>query len=173
MEALSNRRSDREYSAKPLSEQDISDLLWAAYGINRDDGRRTAPTATNAQEIDLYLFNETGGYYYNAKDNILEPRCAGDLRKLFANGQDFVLGAPVILLMVGDIEKLRGDDKDRKLRLACMDAGIVSQNINLFCASRGLATVPRAMMEENAIRDILNLKEFQHPILNNPVGYKK
>jgi nitroreductase len=112
-------------------------------------------------------------YLYNSAEFVLQPVHSGDIRKHFAAGQDFVLKAPVILLMVADISKFRGDDEQRKIRLACMDGGIVSQNINLFCASRDLATVSRAMMDDKAIREILKLKDSQHLILNNPVGHKK
>ena len=173
MEAFQNRRSQREFSDKQLSIAEISDLLWAAYGINKDDGKRTAPTATNAQEIDVYLINADGAYFYDAANFVLQPVYKGDLRQSIAAGQDFVLAAPISILIVADISKLRGNDNDRKIRLACMDGGIVSQNIALFCAGRNLATVPRATMDDKSLREALKLKDTQYTILNHPVGYKK
>jgi len=173
MQTFQDRRTDREYSSKDLSIEDISNLLWAACGINRPDGRRTAPTARNSQEIDVYLINKDGAYLYVPQDDLLQPIYTGDLRPALASGQNFVLDAPISILIIGDIAKLSMDNDDRAMKMMCCDAGIVSQNINIFCAANNLATVPRAMMDEKSLRDALKLKDSQHPILNNPVGYKK
>jgi len=172
MECLQERRSVREFSAKDLSLEDISNLLWAANGINRADGRRTAPTARNCQEIDVYLINKDGAYLYVPVDDLLQPVYRGDLREAIGAGQNFVNAAPVILLIVGDIEKL-GGDSERNKNLMWADGGIVSQNINIFCAGQNLATVTRAMMDEKVLREALKLKDSQYLLLNNPVGYKK
>jgi nitroreductase len=172
MESLQDRRSDREYSAKDLSLEDISNLLWAANGINRSDGRRTAPTARNCQEIDVYLINKDGAYLYVPAEDLLQPVYSGDLREALGAGQNFVHTAPIILLIVGDIDKL-GGDSERNKNLMWADGGIVSQNINIFCAGQNLATVTRAMMDEKVLREALELKDSQHLLLNNPVGYKK
>ena len=173
MQTFQDRRTDREYSSKDLSIEDISNLLWAACGINRPDGRRTSPTARNSQEIDVYLINKDGAYLYVPQDDLLQPVYTGDLRPALASGQDFVLTAPISILIVGDISKLGSDNNDRAMKMMCCDAGIVSQNINIFCAATNLATVTRAMMDEKTLREALKLKDSQHPILNNPVGYKK
>ena len=172
MESFQNRRSDREYSSKDLSMGDISNLLWAACGINRPDGKRTSPTARNRQEIDVYLINKDGAYLYVPAENLLQPVYSGDLRSSVAGGQDFVNAAPISLVIVGDIEKLGGDN-DRNMKLLWADGGIVSQNINMFCAGYNLATVTRAMMDIDALRKALKLTDSQHLLLNNPVGYKK
>jgi SagB-type dehydrogenase family enzyme len=172
METFQNRRSDREYSSKDLSLQDISDLLWAACGINRSDNRRTAPTARNCQEIDVYLINKDGAYLYVPTEDLLKPVYKGDLRTAVASGQDFAALAPISLVIVGDISKL-GGDRDRSLRIAYCDAGIVSQNINMFCAGNNMGTVTRATMNEKALKEALKLNDSQYLILNNPVGYKK
>ena len=172
MQSFQDRRSDREFSSRDLSLQEISNLLWAANGINREDGRRTAPTARNMQEIDVYFVNKDGAYLYVPANDLLQPVYSGDLREAFAAGQNFVTSAPIILLIVGDIEKLGGNN-ERNMKMMAADGGIVSQNINLFCAAHNLATVPRAMMDEKVLREKLKLKDSQYLILNNPVGYKK
>ena len=161
MKALSDRHSDREYAAKELSLQDLSDLLWAANGINRPDGKRTAPSALNKQDIDIYVIMKEGAYLYDAKTNSLQPLAKGDHRAAVAGGQDFVKSAPVSLVLVSDLSRFGNF------------AGIVCQNINIFCASTGLATVPRATMDQAALKRILKLTDNQLPIMNNPVGYPR
>ncbi|MDR0734606.1 MAG: SagB/ThcOx family dehydrogenase [Elusimicrobiota bacterium] len=157
MQALAQRKSVREFSAKELDIQALSNLLWAASGVNRPDGKRTAPSAMNRQEIDIYVCLKDGAYFYNAPKNILE----------FAGGTDCrLIGAPVTLLLVADTGK-------NSERWAAVDTGIVSQNISLFCAGMGLATVPRGQMPAEEFHKALGLKETQKIILNHPVGYTK
>lgn len=170
MQALSDRHSDREYAAKDLSLQDLSDLLWAANGINRPDGKRTAPSALNKQDIDIYVIMKAGAYRYDAQTNSLQPVAKGDHRFAVAGGQEFVKSAPVSLVLVSDLSRF-GNMTDRTKLMAAVDAGIVCQNINVFCASVGLATVPRATMDQAALKRILKLTDNQLPIMNNPVGY--
>lgn len=172
MKALSLRESASAWDATSLSFQDLSDLLWAAIGINRpDEGKRTAPSARNAQDIDLYVFMKEGVYFYDAKEHLLIPVADGDYRNAVAGRQEEVAVAPVICLMVSDISRFSGGEESLKLSLAAMDAGTVSQNINIFCAGTGLATRTRAIMDQQKIREILKLKDTQHPMLNNPVSY--
>lgn len=170
MQALSDRHSDREYAAKDLSLQDLSDLLWAANGINRPDGKRTAPSALNKQDIDIYVIMKAGAYRYDAQANSLQPVAKGDHRSAVAGGQEFVKSAPVSLVLVSDLSRF-GNITDHTKLMAAVDAGIVCQNINVFCASVGLATVPRATMDQAALKRILKLTDNQLPIMNNPVGY--
>ena len=172
MKALSDRRSDRAYAEKALSLQDLSDLLWAANGINRPDGKRTAPSALNKQDIDIYVIMKEGAYLYDAKSNSLQPIAKGDHRGAVAGGQDFVKTAPVCLVLVSDLSRF-GKITDHVKLMAAVDAGCVSQNINIFCSAVGLATVPRASMDMNALKQILKLTENQLPLMNNPVGYFK
>lgn len=176
VEALATRHSVREYSSKALSTQDISNLCWAAFGVSRDADHRTAPTAMNKKEIRLFVFTAENVYEYKANENILAFAAAGDQRKLLAGGngftQDFVVDAPVSLLMVIDYD-LFGSDNQQALMMGCVDAGNVSENINLYCQAVGLATVPRATMDKEAISKLLNLTEKQLPIMNNPVGWSK
>ncbi|MDR0394689.1 MAG: SagB/ThcOx family dehydrogenase [Tannerella sp.] len=173
MKALSDRHSDREFDTKDISLQDLSDLLWAANGINRSDGKRTAPSAMNRQEIDLYVVRPDGTYLYEASNHSLKPIAKGDYRKDVAGGQDFAATAPLCIVLVAQLEKL-GDPTHEQTRLiAAMDAGIVCQNINVFCSAAGLATVPRATMNKNELQKALHLSDTQLLTLNNPIGYPK
>ena len=173
MKALSDRISVREYDAKELSLQDLSDLLWAANGVNRTDGKRTAPSAMNRQEIDVYVMNKDGAYFYDAANHMLKVVAAGDFRKEVAVSQDFAATAPVCIVLVANLEKL-GDPASENTRVtAGLDAGIVNQNINIFCAAVGLATVPRGTMNKEELKKILKLSDTQYLMLNNPVGYPK
>lgn len=167
MEALSERKSTREYQNKALSKEDLSNLLWAAVGVNRPDGKRTAPTARNQQEITVYAILPEGAYKYEADKHILTLVTEGDHRQAVAAKQDFVKTAPVCLVVVADTHKF--DEGSR--HYAYVDAGIVSQNINVFCAGAGLATVTRSWMEADKLIEVLKLKEGQIPVVNNPVGY--
>jgi SagB-type dehydrogenase family enzyme len=171
MKALSDRHSEREFDTKDLSLQDLSDLLWAANGVNRSDGRRTAPSAMNRQEIDVYVVRPDGAYRYDAAQHLLTPLTKGDHRQAVADGQDFAATAPLCIVLVAQLEKL-GDPANEQTRLiAAMDAGIVCQNINLFCAAADLSTVPRATMDKEKLTKVLQLTDRQLIMLNNPVGY--
>lgn len=174
MQALNDRKSEREFSDKQLSLEDLSTLLWAANGINREDGKRTAPSAVNSQDIDIYVCMASGAYLYDAKQNQLTRITTEDLRQAICGRQP--MEAPVFLVMVADLSRYpEGLASQRQLveSFACMDAGYVSGNIGLYCAAAHLATVPRASMDKEALVKALKLKDTQIPILNNPVGYLK
>ena len=174
MQALSDRRSQRDFSDQPLSLEVLSSLLWAANGVNREDGRRTAPSAVNSQDIDIFVCMANGAYLYDAKQNRLVRVCTEDLRKAVSGRQP--VNAPVFLVMVGDVSRYpQGIASQRQLveSFACMDAGYVSANIGLYCAAAKLATVPRASMDKDALTKALKLTADQILILNNPVGYPK
>ncbi len=174
MKALSVRASVKEFDTTRLKLQDLSDLLWAANGINRPDvGKRTAPSAQNAQDIDVYVFMNSGIYLYNAPKHSLDMVVENDHRGFIAGKQENVAWPPVICLLVSDISRFHFGADSLKLVWAAEDAGIVSQNISVFCASVGLVTRPRAGMDQEKLRAILNLKETQHLMLNHPVSYKK
>ena len=171
METYKQRKSVREYSAKALSEQDLSDLLWAAQGQNREDGHLTSPTAMNRQEIRLYVFTEKSvSLYDHPQANTLTQVASGDHRGIMASGQDFVKNAPVVLLMVADMDKFRSNNQHAQWMVP-VDTGIVRENINLFCSAAGLCTVPRGTMDSKAISTLLGLNDNQIPLINNPVGY--
>ena len=173
MKALDNRHSTRQFSTDKLTLQDLSDLLWAANGVNREDGRRTAATARNNQDIDVYVIMEEGAYIYDAPAHKLKPIAAGDYRDLVADGQDFAKDAPVSLLIVSDISRFTGLNVETQKQLGALDAGIVAQNIMLFASGCGFVTVPRAYMNKEGLKKALNLSETQIPMLNTPIGYPK
>lgn len=174
MQALKERKSVREYAGRKLSLEDLSDLLWAANGINRpSDGKRTAASAMNAHDIDVYVCLKEGAYLYNPKDNRLDRITREDLRPAVAGQQTFVENAPACLVLVSDTACFPVSDVTHTLMTGAMDAGIVSANISTFCSSVGLATVPRATMNTDALRTALKLKDSQLPIMNHPVGYLK
>lgn len=172
-EAFQNRQSIRDFLTDDLSLQQISNLLWAANGINRpESNKRTAPSSHNSQEIDLYVIMAKGAYCYDAAKHQLVPVAEGDFRgQVAGTHQKEMAKAPVCLVIVADLRKLgEGNGSERDLRTAHTDAGIVSQNINIFCAAAGLATVTRSSMEHENLAKTLNLDPLQRVILNNPVG---
>ena len=174
MEAFANRHSTREYAAKALTLNDLSDLLWAANGINRpEEGKRTAPSAMNKQDVDVYVVLPEATYLYDAKAHQLNLVVEGDHRGAVAGGQAFVKSAPVSLLLVSDLSRL-GDAKNTHTQLmGAVDAGIVSQNISIFCSAAKLATVPRTSMDTAKLKSVLKLTDTQLPLMNHPVGYHK
>ena len=172
VDALATRHSVREYSNQELTNQEISNLCWAACGVSRDDAHRTAPTAMNRKEIRLFVFTAANVYEYIATENLLKQVATGDQRKLIAAGQAFAQTAPVSLLMVIDLD-LFGGNNERSVMMGCVDAGNVSENINLYCQAVGMATVPRATHDTNGLKQLLNLSDNQMPIMNNPVGFPK
>lgn len=167
IEALQQRHSERQTIDKEFSDADLSTLLWAANGINRDDGKRTAPSAMNKQDIDIFVVRADGAYFWNPTDNTLERRSDEDLREAVARGQDFAAKAPVALVLVSDGAKF--GDRPNKFGLA--DAGYVSQNICLICSAEGWACCPRATMDNDVLTKKLKLTAKQVPMLNNVVGY--
>lgn len=173
MQALLARKSERLFADKELSLQDLSDILWAANGINRPEtGYRTAPSALNAQDVDIYVTLPPGTYLYRVDNGELEPVIEGDQRLWVADQQDFMVNAPAFFIYVADISRYPYGDDETRIRMGAYDVGIVSQNVSLFCASVGLATVPRASMDIDKLREILRLKPSQYPMMNNPVGYR-
>lgn len=172
MQAFQQRASVTAFSSAALSIQDLSDLLWAANGINRpDEKKRTAPSARNCQDVDVYVCMEAGMYLYDAVSHSLKPIAAGDYRHLVAGRQAAMANAPVFLILVSDISRFGGGEESANLRWAAMDSGIVSQNIAVACAGLGLVTRPRASMDTATLKDVMKLNESQHLMLNNPVGY--
>ncbi|MFB3903498.1 MAG: SagB/ThcOx family dehydrogenase [Acidobacteriota bacterium] len=168
LQALSERKSTRAFKPQKLPEQVLSNLLWAAWGINRPDGKRTAPSAMNRQEIDVYVVLPEGAYVYEPKAHALNPVAAGDLRAQ-TGGQPFVEDAPVNLVYVADTAKMAANPEQTVWYGAA--AGFISQNAYLYCASEGLATVVRAMVERDALAGSLHLRPEQKIVLAQTVGY--
>lgn len=155
MQAFAKRKSTKECSDRELSLQDLSDLLWAANGINRpESGKRTAPSAMNKQDVKVYVCLKGGSYLYNHKTHSLDFLTGDDARPA---------DAPIVLVLVTD-----GNDT-----WAALDAGIVSQNISIFCSGANLADYPRASMDQDVLRKALKLNEGQILMLCHPIGYFK
>lgn len=171
MEVLAKRSSSRSFSDKELSGRILSNLLWAAYGINRpESGKRTAPTALNRQEIDVYVVLKTGAYIYNAKENSLEQVTNKDIRSLTGK-QGFVNDAFLNLVYVADMNKSAGESIEEKMMYSGAAAGFIGQNVYLYCASEGLNTVIRAYIDREKLGKALSLKPNQKIILAQTVGY--
>jgi SagB-type dehydrogenase family enzyme len=174
MKAFAQRSSQTKFDTLSLKLQDLSDLLWAANGVNRADaGKRTAPSAMNAQDVDVYVVMKAGAYLYDAKKHQLDLVATGDHRLLVAGRQENFGTAPLFCLLVSDISRFKSGNDSTKLILAAYDSGIVSQNIDIICAGLDLATRPRATMDQQKLREVLKLKSSQYLMLNNPVAYKK
>ncbi len=169
MEALAQRRSGREFTPAPLPLPLLSNLLWAAWGVNRDGGGRTAPSALDAQEIDLYLALPEGAYLYDAAGHALQRVAAADLRRV-TGYQDFVDEAPLDLVFVADHGRMRMVPAAQRESYASVAAGAIAQNIYLFAAAHGLATVIRAWIDRAAIADALGLTHDQQVLLSQTVG---
>ena len=171
-EILKVRKSVREFAAdKIVSDEVIMDILWTANGVNREDGKRTAPSAVNAQDIELYVCNEKGVHFYKPQEEVLEQISAEDIRPVFAGRNTTALGNPVILL-VSDKSKFPPFGDEPRNRFAAMDAGYVSQNIYLYCAANGMATVACAGGINPAdIQEKLSWPETKVALLYHPIGY--
>jgi SagB-type dehydrogenase family enzyme len=170
MQALSERKTSRDFSVQELSAQTLSSLLWAANGINRPDGRRTAPTGLNVQDTDVYVMLASGVYRYDAKSNVLVLVNPGDHRTS-AGKQPFSHTAPVNLFYVHDRTRGMKADEANTQRYAGIHAGAIMQNVYLFCAKEGLATVARANLDYDACAKALKLNPDQRVVLGQSVGY--
>jgi nitroreductase len=171
-QVLKERHSTREFEAAKLSPQTISNLLWAAAGVNRADGRRTAPTANNRQETDIYVATADGLFLYEPKEHRLRTILTEDVRPL-AGQQDFVKTAPVNLVYVADYARMGAGPVEGKALYSAAGVGFIAQNVYLFCASEGLATVVRAMIDRPALAKAMKLRPDQHIVLSQTVGQPK
>jgi len=172
MEALAGRRSSRDFAPDALPLPLLSGLLWAAYGSNRADGGRTAPSALNAQEIDVFVALPSGAYQYDAAAHALHLVAPSDLRRV-TGYQDFVDEAPMDLVFVADHARMRLVPAGQRESYASVAAGAIAQNVYLFAAANGLATVIRAWIDRAAIADALGLTHDQQVLLSQTVGYPK
>jgi len=171
MDALARRSTARAFATNELSPQQLSSLLWAAFGVNRPDGRRTAPSARNFQETDIYVLLKSGTYVYSAVSNRLDLVVAEDLRAL-GGTQAFVKDAPVTLIFVADLTKTGGNNEGSK-NTANIDVGYISQNVYLFSASAGLVTGARGSVDRTVLGSKLKLRPEQLIVLAQSVGQPK
>lgn len=173
MQALNLRESTREFTSDSISIQDLSNLLWAGWGINRPEtGKRTAPSSRNVQDIDIYVFLPAGVYTYDAPGHQLLPILKEDARHLTGT-QDFVKSAPLNLVFISDQSKMSNYTPENKLITGSANAAFIAQNIYLYCASQNLGVVVRAMIDRDALSSKLKLRPDQRIFLAQTIGHKK
>ena len=171
MEALDNRQSQRSYNNnRELTQQQMSNMLWAAYGINRPNGYRTAPSARTAHEYDIYIIKNDGWYLYDAEKHALLKMGNENLQE-YAGSQDWVQTAPVNLIFVADMDKMASFNEEMQTYYAACDVGYISQNVYLWCASEGLATIVRGQIDKAKAKEVLKLRPNQKVMLAQTVGY--
>jgi len=171
MQTLKDRMTIRTFSEEKLPMQTLSNLLWAAFGINRPDGRRTAPSAKNWQEIDIYVATSDGLFLWDAQKNLLNPILAKDVRAMTGT-QPYVKDAAINLVYIADYSKATGGGADKDIWVGA-DTGFISENVYLYCASEGLATVVRANIDRDILAKEMKLKPEQKIMFAQSVGYPK
>jgi SagB-type dehydrogenase family enzyme len=175
MQALKKRKTIREISDKKLTMQQLSELLWAADGINRDNGKRTSPAAMAIYSVDIYVVLPEGVYLYDVAKHQLNPVAKGDFRKL-AGTQDFVYIAPVNLVYVLNLkgwEKARRPvPAEKRDRWVLFEVGFLAQNVGLYCASEGLGNTIRGMIDEKKFSKVIKVRP-QDVVLAHTIGYPK
>lgn len=170
MEALRQRQSMREFTADPLSDRQLSDLLWAAGGINRPAlGGRTTPSAMNAQELHIFVALPSGLFRYEPQAHELRLAVPSDVRGI-TGYQDFVDNAALDLVYVADHGRMKLVPAGRREAYAFAAAGATAQNVYLYCASAGLATVVRAWFDREALSRAMALDNDQQVLLTQTVG---
>ncbi|MDR2971757.1 MAG: SagB/ThcOx family dehydrogenase [Bacteroidales bacterium] len=167
MEALANRKTNRDFTQQELTPQQLSNLLWAAAGVNRPDGRRTAPTARNAQQIEIYALTKEGAYLYMPNEHTLRLIAAGDHRKSGASQERFQ-ECPLMIILVANYDKMDGFSDEAKAMYEGTDTGNISQNIYLYCASEGLASCALGSIHRDKLQELL--KYNGKAILGQSVG---
>jgi SagB-type dehydrogenase family enzyme len=171
MKALKNRKTSREFATKDLTSQQLSNLLWAACGINRPaEKKRTAPSAMDYQEVDVYVAMAKGLFLYSPEKNTLTEILKEDIREKCGK-QDFVKNAPLTMVFVANYDKMAKSDEKTKENYAMADAAFISENAYLYCASEGLNTGVRAWIDKDILGAAMKLKPAQHIILAQSVGY--
>jgi SagB-type dehydrogenase family enzyme len=173
MQVLRDRKSSREFSSEKLPMQVLSNLLWAAFGVNRpDSGKRTAPSAVNSQEMDIYVATADGLYLFDAKAHRLKSVLAEDARAM-TGLQPFVKEVPLNLTYVADFSRMGSRTNEQKEFYSAADTGFIAQNVYLYCASEGLATVVRGLVDKPALAKAMKLQADQKITLVQSVGYPK
>lgn len=178
MEALDKRHTDRDFTSEGITVQQLADVLWAAYGVNRPDGKLTVPSAMAFYPLTVFAVLKDGIYVYSPQANTLTLVKTGDYRKETGT-QDFVANASLNLLFFADFDKYRSDDEEVnrlmaddsiRTRFALLDTGHCSQNVYLYCASEGLKCVTRGSVDGNALKTLLGLGDNWHFMLAESVG---
>ena len=172
MQALQLRRSIREFSPRPLPPQLLGDLLWAAYGVNRPSGDRTAPYWRHIMVIDVYAAMADGVWLYDPKQHALHPHLTTDIRAQ-TGLQDFVATAPLNLVYVVHGERMKDVSPEERRLYGSVDAAFAGQNVYLFCASEGLATVFRGGFDHQRLDQAMRLEGEQFVAFAQSVGYPR
>lgn len=171
-QALQERKTVREFSGQPFSKEVLSGLLWAGFGINRpENGHRTAPSAMNSQELDVYVALPEGVFNYEPKSNVLKPLLGGDVRAK-TSSQAFATNSAAVLVFVADFAKQTKARPESKERYATFDAGCIVQNVYLYCASEKLGAVVYDL-DQKAMGEVLKLRPDQRVIMAQAVGVPK
>jgi hypothetical protein len=172
IEALKLRQSTREYADRALPPQVLSDLLWAAFGVNRPSGDRTAPYWRHVMVIDVYAAMADGVWFYDPKRHALVPNSRDDIRAQTGQ-QEFVGTAPLNLIYVAHGERMQDVSPEERRLYASVDAGFIGQNVYLFCASEGLGTVFRGAVNTAKLGQIMQLGKDQFVTFAQTVGYPR
>jgi SagB-type dehydrogenase family enzyme len=178
MKALEKRRSKRKWKNEPLSDQELSNLLWAACGITMEEtkkskSRRTSPSATNSQAIKIYVALKKGLFLYNEKKHELIQIHSKDIIKYISN-QKMIQSAPVGLIYVSDYSRMKSylskKDEDRKWFVSGTETGFISQNVYLYCAAAKLNTVVIGLVNRDQLHEIMGLKDYEKIVYTQAVG---
>ncbi|MDD5581885.1 MAG: SagB/ThcOx family dehydrogenase [Candidatus Marinimicrobia bacterium] len=173
MEALNHRQSSRSFQEKEIPNQLLSNLLWAAFGVNREGGKRTAPSSQGKNEIEIYISTAKGLFLYVPEENALKKIHDKDIRKQTGK-QNFVAKAPMNLIYVANYKKAgKNIDPEIYRYTSGINTGFIAQNVYLYCASEGLGTVVRGWFDEKELREAMGLEDYKGIILTQTVGYKK
>ena len=168
MKALDNRHSERSFSKKEIPDQTLSNLLWAGFGINRESGKRTAPSSQNIQDLEIFVASKAGLHRYVADKHALKLKLDKDIREKTGE-QDFVDEAPIDLVYVSNHNKV--EDGSPSEFTQGVHTGCIAQNVYLYCASEGLACVVRGYIDKEALRKAMNLEDYRHITLSHTIGY--
>jgi nitroreductase len=172
LDALQQRHSSRNFSTRELAAQTLSNLLWAACGVNRPDiGGRTAPSTRNWREIEVFVATASGLYVYEPIHHELIFRDSRDVRSLTGN-QDFVAQVPLDLVYVADLDRIHTEDDQERRFYSAADAAFIAQNVYLYCASQGLSTVVRGLVDRQNLARAIGLSSHQRVLLTQSVGHR-
>ena len=163
MEALNNRKTIRNFSVRKINEQNLSEILWAANGINREDGKRTIPTARDSRDLDVYVIKQVGAYRYNPGQNSLELVNPAALIYTAAK-QDYVKNADILLVYVSN---------NPNREYGAMHAGSAYQNVGLYAASNGMSNVVLGMIDKDMLHKELHLQDDEYVIIAQAMGWPK
>ena len=161
MQALDDRHSDRVFADTEVDDGTLSTILWAAYGVNRDDGKRTIPTAKDTKDLAVYIFKKEGVWLYDADNNLLKQVSDQNQMTLFQK-QDYMMSVPVVLVYTGS-----------QADYAAMHAGSAYQNVELFAAANNMASIVRGYFDHEKVSEVLKLGKGQRAIISQAIGWKK